>query len=104
MGWPVAVPRISMSLLPRLECAAQLLGERSESLWRRGVRAFGVLAHFLGLPRVQNRLVAQTNAPTRQVDVENDDLDVGANRKRFRHVGFPGHARFAQRHETRASR
>ena len=37
------------SLLPRLECAAELVGERSEPLRRRNVLAFGVLAHFLGL-------------------------------------------------------
>ena len=44
------------SILPRLECAAELVGERSEPLRRRGILAFGVLAHFLGLVRVQDRL------------------------------------------------
>ena len=44
------------SLLPRLECAAELVGERSEPLRRRSILAFGVLAHFLGLLRVQDRL------------------------------------------------
>ena len=39
-------------LLPRLECAAELVGERSEPLRRRSILAFGVLAHFLGLVRV----------------------------------------------------
>ncbi len=44
------------SLLARPECAAELVGERSEALGRRGVRAFGVLAQLLGLLRILTAL------------------------------------------------
>ena len=49
-------------------------------------------------------MTAETNAAARRVDLEDDDLDVGADGKRFRDVRFPGHAGLAQRDETGAPR
>src|SRR5262245_24761687 len=69
-------------LLPRLECPAELVGERSEPLRRRSIPAFGVLADFCSLLRVQDGLRAQTDPAARRVDLEHDDLDVAADGKR----------------------
>src|SRR5439155_21347765 len=87
-------------LLARLESAAELVGERAEPLRRRNIRALGILTHFVGLARVQDRFAAEANAPTGRVDLENDDLDVGTDWKRLRDVGFPGDAGLTQRHEA----
>src|SRR5580704_17374958 len=92
------------SLLTRLECASELVSERSEPLRRRGVLAFGVLAHFFILQRVGDGLAAETNAAARRIDPEDDDLDVGPDGKRFRNVCFPGQAGLAQRDEPCAPR
>lgn len=85
------------SLLPRLERAAELVGQRSEPPGRRSILAFGVLAQFLGLARVQDRFGAEANAAWRVFDLEDDHLDVGADGKRLRDIRFPGDAGLAQR-------
>ena len=51
-----------------------------------------------------DRLDAETNAAARRVDLEDDDLDVGADGKCLRDVRFPGDAGLAQRNEAGASR
>src|SRR5580765_4734422 len=91
------------SLLPRLECAAEFVGKRSEPLRRCGILALGVGAHFIGLVRVEDRLGAEANATAwRVVHFEDDDLDVGADGKRSRDVRFLDHAGLAHRNETGA--
>src|SRR5439155_7608664 len=90
------------SLVARLECAAELISKRTEPVRRRSIPAFGILAHFLGLVRVQYRLDAETNAATRRV--EDDDLHVGADGKRAGDIRVPGNAGLAQWDETRAPR
>src|SRR5688500_8470487 len=47
-------PATLLLLLPRLECAAELVGERSECLRRCSIPAGGVLAHFCRLLRLQD--------------------------------------------------
>ena len=97
------MPRAT-SLLPPPKYTAELVAERSKPLRRRRIRAFGVLAKFLGLLRILNRFAAETNAAARRIHLENDDLDIGADGKRFHNVSFSGHACLAQGHEAGATR
>src|SRR5436190_6230108 len=88
------------SLVPGSKDPAELVAKRSESLGGCRVRAFGVLAQFLGLLRTLNRAAAETNAPARGIHFEDDDLDVGAYRQRLDNVGFPRHAGLARGYEA----
>src|SRR6185295_18379881 len=92
------------SLLVRLECAPQFVGERSESFRRRRIRAFAVLAHFRSLFRVEDRLRTEPDAAARRIDFEHRDLDVTADRKHASDVCVLRDAGLAHRDEAGASR
>ena len=51
-----------------------------------------------------DRLRAQPDAAARRLDLEHDDLDVGADWKRLADIVFPGDAGLAHRDETGSSR
>src|SRR6478752_3244842 len=87
------------SPLSRLECFPELIGQRAEPLRRRRIRARSVLAHFVGLLGVEDRLPTEPDAPARRIDLEDDDFDVAADGKRLRDVALPREAGFTQRHE-----
>src|SRR5262249_10286507 len=91
------------SPVARLERAAQLVGERSEPVRGCPVRALAVLAHLVGLARILNRLGTEADASSGRIQLEDDDLDVGSDRKRFHDVAFLRDPGLAQRDETRPS-
>src|SRR5207247_1733429 len=86
--------------IARTECRAEFFGQRAEAPCRRRVLALVVFAHFLDLARLGDGLHTEPNATARWIDLEDDDLDVAANRKRLHHIGFLGHTCLAHGDET----
>src|SRR4051812_44524745 len=67
--------------LLRLERTPELVRERSELIGRRCVRTFGILAHFVGLLCIEQRLAAEADPPAQRIQFNDDDLDVAADGK-----------------------
>src|SRR2546430_1776251 len=83
-----------------LQGVSKPVRQRSDRLPRRTIRAFGVLAHLVGLAHLLHRARAETNTARRRVDIEDDDLHLVAGAKGLLDVPLSRHAALAERDEA----
>src|SRR5262245_8789157 len=89
--------------VPRAECVAQLVGERSKTVSRRRLSTFGVVSQLLSLLRISDSLGAETNPAACRINFEDDHFNLGAYGKCPDDICVLRDAGLAQRNEARAS-